>query len=136
MLFVITTGIVVVLFGLPLGPAPLLLALTAALGTVGLGAMGGLLGLLAVQGRTRQAALPVIVLPLVTPVVIAATRATVSLTQGQLDGVGGWLGLLARLRRRVPGRRLPRLRTPARRLTQQPLTLPQGADTLSNDQFD
>jgi heme exporter protein B len=57
--------------------------------------MGGLLGLLAVQGRTRQAALPVIVLPLVTPVVIAATRATVSLTQGQLAGVGGWLGLLA-----------------------------------------
>jgi len=35
------------------------------------------------------------VLPLVTPVVIAATRATVSLTQGQLAGVGGWLGLLA-----------------------------------------
>ena len=29
------------------------------------------------------------------PVVIAATRATVSLTQGQLAGVGGWLGLLA-----------------------------------------
>ena len=94
-LFAVTTGIVVVLFGLPMGPAPLLLALTAALGTAGLGAMGGLLGLLAVQGRTRQAALPVIVLPLVTPVVIAATRATVSLTQGQLDGVGGWLGLLA-----------------------------------------
>ena len=83
------------LFGLPLGPAPLLLALTAALGTAGLGAMGGLLGLLAVQGRTRQAALPVIVLPLVTPVVIAATRATVSLTQGRMDGVGGWLGMLA-----------------------------------------
>jgi len=69
-LFAVTTGIVVVLFGLPMGPAPLLLALTAALGTAGLGAMGGLLGLLAVQGRTRQAALPVIVLPLVSPVVI------------------------------------------------------------------
>lgn len=94
-LFVVTTGIVMVLFGLPLGPDPVLLALTAVLGVAGLSAMGALLGLLAVQGRTRQAALPVIVLPLVTPVIIAATRATVALTQGQPGGVGGWLGLLA-----------------------------------------
>jgi heme exporter protein B len=93
-LFVVTTGIVIVLFGLPLGPDPALLALTAVLGVAGLSAMGALLGLLAVQGRTRQAALPVIVLPLVTPVIIAATRATVALTQGQSAGVGGWLGLL------------------------------------------
>jgi heme exporter protein B len=94
-LFAVTTGIVIVLFGLPIGPDPVLLALTAVLGTAGLSAMGALLGLLAVQGRTRQAALPVIVLPLVTPVIIAATRATVALTQGQPAGVGGWLGLLA-----------------------------------------
>lgn len=94
-LFTITTGIVIVLFGLPLGPDPVLLALTAVLGTAGLSAMGALLGLLAVQGRTRQAALPVIVLPLVTPVIIAATRATVALTAGQPAGVGAWLGLLA-----------------------------------------
>jgi heme exporter protein B len=94
-LFAITTGMVVVLFGMPVGPAPGRLLLTAALGIAGLSAMGALLGLLAVQGRTRQAALPVIVLPLVTPVVIAATRATGSLTQGSLAGVDGWLGLLA-----------------------------------------
>jgi heme exporter protein B len=94
-LFAITTGIVVVLFGLPMGPDPALLALTAALGVAGMSAMGALLGLLAVQGRTRQAALPVIVLPLVTPVIIAASRATVALTQGQSAGVGGWLGMLA-----------------------------------------
>jgi heme exporter protein B len=94
-LFTLTTGIVVVLFGMPVGPAPVLLLLTAALGIAGLSAMGALLGLLAVQGRTRQAALPVIVLPLVTPVIIAATRATASLTQGDVAGVGGWLSLLA-----------------------------------------
>jgi heme exporter protein B len=94
-LFTITTGIVVVLFGMPVGPAPGLLLLTAALGIAGLSAMGALLGLLAVQGRTRQAALPVIVLPLVTPVIIAATRATAALTQGDVAGVGGWLSLLA-----------------------------------------
>jgi heme exporter protein B len=94
-LFGITTGMVIVLFGLPVGPEPVLLVLTAALGVAGLSAMGALLGLLAVQGRTRQAALPVIVLPLVTPVVIAATRATGAVTQGDLAGVHGWLGLLA-----------------------------------------
>jgi heme exporter protein B len=93
-LFVITTGIVVVLFGLPIGPAPWLLMLTAALGVAGLSAMGALLGLLAVQGRTRQAALPVIVLPLVAPVIIAATRATSALAQASTAGVDGWLGVL------------------------------------------
>ncbi|HST63855.1 MAG TPA: heme exporter protein CcmB [Mycobacteriales bacterium] len=94
-LFTLTTGMVVVLFGMPVGPSPGRLALTAVLGIAGLSAMGALLGLLAVQGRTRQAALPVIVLPLVTPVVIAATRATGALTQGTPAGVDGWLGLLA-----------------------------------------
>lgn len=94
-LFVVTLGIVIVLFGLPVGPAPGLLLLTVVLGIAGLSAMGSLLGLLAVRGHTRQAALPVLVLPLVSPVVIAATRATATLTQGGTSGVGGWLGLLA-----------------------------------------
>lgn len=93
-LFTITMGIVMALFGLPIGPAPALLALTAALGIAGLSALGSLLGLLTVRGRTRQAALPVIVLPLVTPVIIAATRATEGLTQGDTAGIAGWLGLL------------------------------------------
>jgi heme exporter protein B len=93
-LLVVTTGIVVVLFGLPVGHAPALLLLTAVLGVAGLSAVGSLFGLLAVRGRTRQAALPVLVLPLVTPVIIAATGATASLAQGTTAGVGGWLSLL------------------------------------------
>ena len=94
-LFVVTLGIVIVLFGLPIGPSPALLLLTVVLGVAGMSALGGLLGLLAVRGHTRQAALPVLVLPLVSPVVIAATRATATLTQGGTSGVAGWLGLLA-----------------------------------------
>ena len=93
-LFIITMGIVMALFDLPIGPAPALLLLTAALGIAGLSALGSLLGLLTVRGRTRQAALPVIVLPLVTPVIIAATRATEGLTQGDTAGITGWIGLL------------------------------------------
>ncbi len=84
--------IVVVLFGLNLARAPLLL-LTAVLGVVGLSALGSLFGLLTVLGR-RQAALPVLVLPLVTPVLIAAIRATATLVESSA-GVAGWLGVLA-----------------------------------------
>lgn len=87
------TGLLVVLlFGLPLTRLPLLL-LTAVLGVVGLSALGSLFGLLTVLGR-RQAALPVLVLPLVTPVLIAAIRATAGLVEGA-QGVAGWLGVLA-----------------------------------------
>jgi heme exporter protein B len=91
----VTTGIVIVLFGLPVGPSPMLLVLTAVLGVGGLSALGSLLGLLAVRSRTRQAALPVLVLPLVSPVIIAATRTTQGLTQGNTAGIAGWIGLLA-----------------------------------------
>jgi heme exporter protein B len=90
----VTTSIVIVLFGLPVGPSPVLLVLTAMLGIGGLSALGSLLGLLAVRGRTRQAALPVLVLPLVSPVIIAATRTTQGLTQGNTSGIAGWIGLL------------------------------------------
>jgi heme exporter protein B len=93
-LLVITMGIVIVLFGLPIGPAPGLLLLTAVLGIAGMSTLGSLLGLLTVRSRTRQAALPVLVLPLVSPVIIAATQATSDLTRGTPGGVGGWLGLL------------------------------------------
>jgi len=89
-----TTAIVILLFGLPVGPSPVLLVITALLGIAGLSTLGSLLGLLTVRGRTRQAALPVLVLPLVSPVIIAATRATEGLTQGNTAGIGGWLGLL------------------------------------------
>jgi len=93
-LLVVTMGIVIVLFGLPVGSAPALLLLVAVLGIAGLSTLGSLLGLLAVRSRTRQAALPVLVLPLVSPVIIGATRATADLTHGTTAGIGGWLSLL------------------------------------------
>jgi heme exporter protein B len=64
------------------------------LGVAGLSTLCSLLGLLAVRSRSRQAALPLLVLPLVSPVIIAATKATATLAQGSTDGIGGWLSLL------------------------------------------
>lgn len=93
-LLLASAALVIVLFGLPVGRSPGLLLLTAVLGVAGLSTLGSLLGLLAVRIRTRQAALPVLVLPLVSPVIIAATSATADLTRGTGSGVGGWLSLL------------------------------------------
>ena len=91
---VLATGLMVGLFfGLSLGRSPVLLVLTVVLGVVGLSSLGSLFGLLTVTGR-RQAALPILVLPLVSPVVIGAIRATSTLTQGGTEGVSGWLGVL------------------------------------------
>jgi len=63
------------------------------LGVVGLSSMGSLFGLLTVAGR-RQADLPILVLPRVSPVVVGSVRGTSTLTQGGTDGVSGWLGVL------------------------------------------
>jgi heme exporter protein B len=94
-LFAVTGALTMALFGLPVGPSPGLQLLTALLGIVGLAALGSLFGLLTALGRTRQAALPVLVLPLATPVLIAAIRATALLSSGTTDQVPGWLGVLA-----------------------------------------
>jgi len=94
-LLAVTGALTVGLFGLPLGRSPALLLATVVLGIVGLAALGSLFGLLTALGRTRQAALPVLVLPLATPVLIAAIRATALLGSGTSDQVVGWLGVLA-----------------------------------------
>jgi heme exporter protein B len=94
-LFTVTGALTVALFGVPLGSSPPLLLLTAVLGIAGLAALGSLFGLLTALGRTRQAALPVLVLPLATPVLIAAIRAFALLSAGSTEQVAGWLGVLA-----------------------------------------
>ena len=85
---------VVVLFGVTLGSvAPLLLATGAA--TVGLAATGTLYGVLAAGLRVRETLVPVLLLPVVSPVLLGATRAW----EAAIDGVPGdawpWVGILS-----------------------------------------
>ena len=85
---------VVVLFDVTLGSiGPLLLATLAA--TVGLAAAGTLYGVLAAGLRVRETLVPVLLLPVVSPVLLGATRAW----EAAIDGVPGdawpWVGLLA-----------------------------------------
>jgi heme exporter protein B len=75
-----------------------LLAVTVVVTTVGLAATGTLYGALAAGGGARETLLPLLLLPVVAPVLIAATRATEAAlgTGGAATSEGWpWVGLLA-----------------------------------------
>jgi heme exporter protein B len=82
-----------VLFDTPL-LRPGVLVVTA-LGTVGYAAVGTLLAAIAINTRAREVMLPVLLLPLAIPVLIAAVQATSWLVEGgTFAEVGGWVRLL------------------------------------------
>ena len=74
----------------------LTLVATAVAATVGLAAAGTLYGVLAAGLRVRETLLPLLLLPVVAPVLIAATRASEAALTGLAVEVapGDWLGLL------------------------------------------
>ena len=85
---------VIVLYGAEVHH-PLALVATAGLATAGLAAAGVVYAAMAVGLRVRETLLPLLVLPVVAPVLLAATqawRSALDLAPG--DG-GRWLGLLA-----------------------------------------
>ncbi len=89
----LTVG-VVVLYDVDLGGAGLM-ATTAAVATVGLAAAGMVYGALAAGLRVRETLLPLLLLPVVAPVLLAATRAwEAALGVGADDG-WRWVQLLA-----------------------------------------
>jgi heme exporter protein B len=66
-----------------------------ALGTVGYAAVGTLLAAIAVNTRAREVMLPILLLPLAIPALIAAVQATGGLAEGgTLSEVGGWVRIL------------------------------------------
>jgi heme exporter protein B len=73
------------------------LALVTLLADVGLAAVGAMLASIAVHTRARDLLLPLLLLPLSVPVVIAAAEATKPLLSVPLDtsGVAKWLAVLA-----------------------------------------
>jgi heme exporter protein B len=69
--------------------------LVTALGTVGYAAVGTLLAAIAVNTRAREVMLPVLLLPLAFPALIAAVQATGGLVEGgALSDVASWIRLL------------------------------------------
>jgi heme exporter protein B len=87
---------VVVLYDLE--PAGLgTLALTATVATLGLAAAGTIYGAVAAGLRVRETLLPLLLLPVVAPVLLAATRASEAALGTGVVGIdaGQWVGLLA-----------------------------------------
>lgn len=90
----VLVGGVIVLFGASVESVPLLLS-TCLVATVGIAASGTLLGALVAGVRARETVLPILLLPVLAPVLIGATRAfDDALGTVAVDG-WAWLGLLA-----------------------------------------
>ena len=89
----LTVG-VIVLFDVSLGAiGPLLLA--TVLATVGVAATGTLYGVLAASSGARETLVPVLLLPVVSPVLLGATRAWEAAIDGVPSDAWPWIGVLA-----------------------------------------
>lgn len=73
---------------------PLLLAATGIAATVGLAAIGAILGTLSAGLRARDSILPLLMLPTVSPVLIGATQAFAAAYDREPEAGWRWLGLL------------------------------------------
>jgi heme exporter protein B len=85
--------IFLVFFGLNLLQPDILLVVL--LGTWGFSGVGTLLSAITARTRAREVLLPILLLPVAAPVLIAAVKATAGLLDGlALGAVGAWLNLL------------------------------------------
>jgi heme exporter protein B len=83
---VVTAGAFGLAFGAPVLAHPVGFALVLGLGSAGISAAGTLFGAVAVRTRFRELVLALLLLPLLVPVLAAATRATTVLFEtGDLD---------------------------------------------------
>jgi heme exporter protein B len=89
----LATGIVL-LYGTELG-RPLLLVATSLLATAGLAAAGTVYGIIAAGLRVRETLLPLLLLPIVAPVLLASTRAWEAGLASVPDDGWPWLRVLA-----------------------------------------
>ena len=91
---IVLVGGIIVLYDATVESIPLLFA-TLLVATVGISAAGTLLGALVAGVRARETVLPLLLLPILAPVLIGATRAfDDALGTVAVDG-WAWLGLLA-----------------------------------------
>ena len=71
------------------------LALVFFLGSLGVAVPGTAFSAISAQARMRELMLPLLLLPLLTPVLIASTEATAALLDTKPEVRWGWLGFLA-----------------------------------------
>jgi heme exporter protein B len=81
------------LFGAPLLRSLFMLPVVLLLGTVGFSALGTLFAAIAVRTRAREVLLPVMLLPLLVPLLIAAVKVTSAVLTGE-EWYGVWFRVL------------------------------------------
>lgn len=87
--------IVAILYAIPIGTAWLPLLIAVALGAIGFAAIGTVYAGLTVRMSAREVMLPLLMLPVVAPLLLAAVKATAaSLSGDPLGELGSWLQLL------------------------------------------
>ena len=79
----IVTPITLVLLGAPWSSSLLLLPAVELLGIIGFAALGTLFAAIAVRTRAREVLLPVMLLPLLVPLLIASVKVTGALLAGE-----------------------------------------------------
>lgn len=85
--------LIAIFFNVPLITVPLLVILL--LGTIGFAAVGTIFSALTVNTRAREVLLPVLLLPVLLPLLVAGIRATIGLLEGEtLADLGNWLRLM------------------------------------------
>jgi len=88
--------VVAILYAIPIGAGWIVLALTVTLGAIGFAAVGTAYAGLTVRMRAREVMLPLLMLPIVAPLLLAAVKATALALNGDPFGeLAGWLQLLA-----------------------------------------
>lgn len=91
----VTLVLFVVLFNARVGPALPELLVVAGLGTLGLVGLGTTFGTMAVRTRTREFMLPLLLVPVAVPLLIAAVECTSEILAGRgLADSGHWLRLI------------------------------------------
>ncbi len=71
------------------------LPLLVLLATIGFAGVGTLFSAISVNTRSREVMLPILLLPVAVPVIIAAVESTRAIIEGSSLGIGRWVQLLA-----------------------------------------
>lgn len=96
LLGVLVLGAVGILFAVDIGAAWPALLVTVILGALGVAAVGTFYAGITVRLRAREVMLPLLILPVLAPLLLAAVKATAAALAGDpLGELGAWLQLLA-----------------------------------------
>lgn len=91
---VVVTVSMGLLYGIQIWPSLPGLAMVSFFGTVGIASVGVLYGRLTMSLRGREIMLPLLVLPVVIPVILAAVKSSSLVLTGSTSGLGTWIELL------------------------------------------